>query len=267
MLEATCPFCYLRLYAEDQAELAELICPGCGKHAGHRALDVKDHSPAENAAPAAQPQAPAPRDLLDSTARLQALLQSQAAAGDPSNPYASPPQLAEFGAADIAMVSGGFHDLADLSTRFVGGLIDTGIYFIAACLGLLAAFAIAEMQSVRIDELEGLLLPIAVMTPVVPVLIAQWVLISTTAQSFGKRAMNMRIVRHSDGAPIGFVRGVLLRSIVSRVLMRLMCRLGSLIDVLVIFTSDRRCLHDYIAGTVVVRVPEQIALERETKRE
>lgn len=258
MLEATCPFCYLRLFAEDQAELAELVCPGCGKHVGHRAVDVKDHLPAEPAAPRSeQPQAP--RDLLDATARLQALLASQGVAPvDPNNPYAPPP-LAEFGTADIAMASGGFHDLADLSTRFVGALIDAGLYLVAACLGLLAVAAVAEFQGLRISELDQELLYGIVFVPVVPLAIAQWVLISTTAQSFGKRALGMRIVRHSDGAPVGFVRGVLLRSIVSRVLMRLMCRLGSLIDVLVIFTSDRRCLHDYIAGTVVVRVREREA--------
>ena len=265
MLEATCPFCYLRLFAENQAALAELVCPGCGKHAGHRALDVKDYQTAENTAP--PPDQPlAPRDLIDSTARLQALLQSQMAGGDPNNPYAPPP-LADFGAADIAMAAGGFHDLADLSTRFVGALIDGGLYLVAICLGLLAVAGIAEFQSLRISELDRELLFAIVFVPVLPLLIAQWVLISTTAQSFGKRAMNMRIVRHSDGAPVGFARGVLLRSIVSRVLTRLICRLGSLIDVLVIFTPDRRCLHDYIAGTVVVRVPEQIAPERETKRE
>lgn len=141
------------------------------------------------------------------------------------------------------------------------------VALVAACLGLLAVAGVAEFQALRISELDRELLFAIVFVPVVPLLIAQWVLISTTAQSFGKRALGMRIVRHRDGAPVGFVRGVLLRSIVSRVLTRLMCRLGSLIDVLVIFTSDRRCLHDYIAGTVVVRGPEQIALERETERE
>jgi len=264
VFEATCPFCYGRLFAENQAALAELVCPACGKHAGHRALDVKNNQPAENAAP--PPVQPlAPRDLIDSTARLQALLQSQMADGDPNNPYAPPP-LAEFGAADIAMAAGGFHDLADVSTRFVGALVDGGLYLIAACLGLLAVAGIAEFQSLRISEFDRELLIGIVCVPVLPVVIGQWVLISITAQSLGKRALGMRIVRHSDGAPVGFVRGVLLRAIVSRVLMRLMCRLGSLIDVLVIFTPDRRCLHDYIAGTVVVRVPDRIALEHETER-
>jgi uncharacterized RDD family membrane protein YckC len=164
------------------------------------------------------------------------------------------------------MASGGFHDLADLSTRFVGALFDGVLYFVAIFLGWLAVAGVAEYQSLHISELDRELLIGIVCVPLLPVVIAQWVLISITAQSLGKRAMNMRIVRHSDGAPVGFVRGVLLRSIVAHVLVRLICRLGSLIDVLVIFTPDRRCLHDYIAGTVVVRVPEDQGQESPEER-
>lgn len=257
MLAATCPHCHHAIFADDGTALETLNCPACQQVIGALLPDV-DHDSAYLSGATGEPITELPViDAGEPEEPPEPIDQRQVGAASlvaSDNPYAAPQPV---GGADYPPDAPVMRrELADLYERFVGALIDGGLYLIAACLGILVAFAIAEMQQVRIDELEGLLLPIAIMTPIIPLLIVQWVLISTTAQSFGKRAMNMRIVRHSDGAPVGFVRGVLLRSIVSRVLMRLMCRLGSLIDVLVIFTSDRRCLHDYIAGTVVVRVRE-----------
>jgi uncharacterized RDD family membrane protein YckC len=85
------------------------------------------------------------------------------------------------------------------------------------------------------------------------VAIANWVLISRTAQSFGKRLLGMRIIRIDNGQPAGFVNGVLLRIFVPQ-LINQACSLFGLIDVLWIFGEERRCLHDLIAQTIVVDV-------------
>lgn len=76
-------------------------------------------------------------------------------------------------------------------------------------------------------------------------------LLSTTGQTIGKRLIGVRIVRFDDGGNPGFVHAVLLRLGV----MMLMSAVAivSLIDVLMIFREDRRCLHDLIAGTEVVK--------------
>jgi uncharacterized RDD family membrane protein YckC len=82
----------------------------------------------------------------------------------------------------------------------------------------------------------------------------QWYLISTTGQSLGKRWLKIRIVR-LDGSLPGFVYGVVLRVWVIGAL-GYIPYIGScvgLIDALAIFGEEKRCIHDRIAGTMVVQ--------------
>lgn len=84
--------------------------------------------------------------------------------------------------------------------------------------------------------------------------IYQWTLIARTGQSLGKKWTSIRIER-IDGGPITFGTGVVLRNWVPKVMgaFPYLGALFSLIDCLFIFRQDRRCLHDLIAGTRVVR--------------
>lgn len=66
----------------------------------------------------------------------------------------------------------------------------------------------------------------------------------------GKRGAGIRIVRTS-GAPVGFFDGVVLRGWVVQTIGAVI-GLVNLVDVLMIYNKDRRCLHDYIAGTIVI---------------
>ena len=96
----------------------------------------------------------------------------------------------------------------------------------------------------------------------------QWFLLSTAGQTIGKRVMGIRIV-DLDGRPAGFFSALLLRSLVFAGLMSLVVSFTSvlipfagvvlwLLDYLPAFGEDRRCLHDYFAGTQVrwVRIVE-----------
>ena len=99
-------------------------------------------------------------------------------------------------------------------------------------------------------------------TSAAAVLAAGWVvlmaiqiaLLSTRGQSVGKIVAGVRIVR-LDGQPAGFVHAWLLRACV----VGFICAIpfvGSffaVLDILFIFTASRRCLHDRIAGTHVVK--------------
>ena len=76
-------------------------------------------------------------------------------------------------------------------------------------------------------------------------------LLTVMGQTIGKIVLGIRIVRADTGEAPGFVRGVLLRSVVNSVLS--VIPFYSLVDPLTIFRDDRRCLHDMLAGTVVVR--------------
>jgi uncharacterized RDD family membrane protein YckC len=84
--------------------------------------------------------------------------------------------------------------------------------------------------------------------------IYQWVLISRTGQTLGKKWTGIRI-ELVDRNRIGFASGVVLRNWVPK-LMGVLPYLGALfqlVDILFIFRDDRRCIHDHIAGTRVVR--------------
>ncbi len=79
-------------------------------------------------------------------------------------------------------------------------------------------------------------------------------LVATTGQSIGKRVAHVRIVQMND-QPAGFVRGVLLRIwlFYGLAYVPVAGSILSLVDVLFIFRDDRRCLHDLVADTKVIR--------------
>jgi uncharacterized RDD family membrane protein YckC len=80
----------------------------------------------------------------------------------------------------------------------------------------------------------------------------QLVLLARRGQTLGKIAVGVRIVRLDTGENGGFLTNVLLRSLVNSLLST--NPLYLLIDSCFIFRSERRCLHDLIAGTIVVPV-------------
>ncbi len=76
-------------------------------------------------------------------------------------------------------------------------------------------------------------------------------LIATSGQSLAKRWLNIRIIKLNGENP-GFVHGIVLRQWVMALLGAI--PLLSLIDALLIFGEERRCLHDLLAGTTVITV-------------
>lgn len=80
-------------------------------------------------------------------------------------------------------------------------------------------------------------------------------LLATRGQSVGKAAVGTRIVSADDGRLVPFGRIVLLRQLPPAFvgLLPFPYVILSLIDPLFIFRQDRRCIHDLIAGTKVVR--------------
>lgn len=83
----------------------------------------------------------------------------------------------------------------------------------------------------------------------------QFWLLSTQGQTIGKRYMGLRIVKVKDLSNGGFVTNVLLRGGVTWLIgmVPVLGPLFSLADPLCIFREDRRCLHDHIAGTCVIK--------------
>jgi uncharacterized RDD family membrane protein YckC len=90
---------------------------------------------------------------------------------------------------------------------------------------------------------------------VLALFITQMYLLSTRGQSLGKKFVGVRIVKYADNANPGFVHACLLRAIVPALIgaVPFVGGLFSIIDICFIFGEERRCLHDLIAGTKVVK--------------
>jgi uncharacterized RDD family membrane protein YckC/predicted RNA-binding Zn-ribbon protein involved in translation (DUF1610 family) len=86
--------------------------------------------------------------------------------------------------------------------------------------------------------------------------LVEWVLLSCHGQTLGKKMCGIRIVNYKDGSNPGFGGAVFLRNWVSFMICCIpyVGEIFVFVNVLCIFATDRRCLHDHIAGTCVVEV-------------
>lgn len=182
-----------------------------------------------------------------------------------TNPFEAPKAAPERHAPRPDEELGSAH-LAERGTRLAGAIIDGALYLAAAIPGAIivlvgAVTAPGSFADAGIDG-PGLLGSLGatigmgvVFLGFLGLAIYQWVLIATTGQSLAKRWLRMKIVK-VDGSPVDFVSGVILRSWVVQALsaVPLVGGLVGLIDPLMIFGAEQRCLHDYIAGTIVIDV-------------
>jgi uncharacterized RDD family membrane protein YckC len=161
----------------------------------------------------------------------------------PQNPYA-PPSIGAQGPAWAQSFGQVQQPLASPGARLGAHLLDGLLYFGAVMVGLPAA---------AFDEtLSGMLALLGMLG----LAIYQWYLVSTTGQSLGKKWVGIRIVK-LDGSPVDFSSGVLLRSwaFYGLVFVGGLFVIGSvlpLVDALMIFGDERRCLRDHLAGTKVI---------------
>jgi uncharacterized RDD family membrane protein YckC len=138
--------------------------------------------------------------------------------------------------------------LASRGSRLAASLID-GLAVLVLLLPALAAVFFVDGSS-GLTMVGGGFAALSIIA-VLGFAIYQLSMVVNHGQSLGKKAMNIRIVNYSDGGHPSAGRLLGLRYIVNSILGRLI-PLYALIDVLLIFGSERRCIHDYLAGTKVV---------------
>lgn len=139
-------------------------------------------------------------------------------------------------------------ELAGRLDRLWAKIIDNLIFAVA---GIIAAILIPGLQD------SNLLLPVMglLLAGLLLFFAYQIWLLTTRGQTLGKKLMGLRIVKTADMSNGGFVTNVLLRAFVSAAvtLVPIFGTLFALGDPLFIFRDDRRCLHDHIAGTCVIK--------------
>lgn len=169
--------------------------------------------------------------------------------GTPPSPQRYAPPTADV----AALPASGEGQLAGRGTRLGGAIIDglilLGLWWLVSVLTPWNIFspqmAEAGFLALIAMQLLGLLLFAAV----------NGYLLMTRGQTVGKKLLGMRIVR-PDGSAATPGRIIGLRYAVGWLLSALpiVGMVFALVDCLMIFRADRRCLHDLIADTIVVKV-------------
>jgi uncharacterized RDD family membrane protein YckC len=153
-------------------------------------------------------------------------------------------------------------ELAGRGTRLGASLLDSLIAFIC-CLPALILAGSAILQAAISGERNPenvdsgrMLIGIALMGCALLILaIVQIWMLTTRGQTLGKRMLGIRIVKFADQSNPGCVGAFLMRAVVPGIIGAIpyLGFIFSIVDVCFIFREDRRCIHDLIAGTQVVK--------------
>lgn len=157
-------------------------------------------------------------------------------------------------------------ELASLGSRLGAAVIDRLIAMICmvpglalmgpAFMTLVIAASRGEEPSFEEFSAAGLALGafVAALGWLIQFAVQLWML-TTRGQSIGKRLLNIRIVLFENNGKPGFLHAWLLRNFVPGII-GLVPYLGfmfMIVDICFIFGNQRRCIHDHIAGTKVVK--------------
>lgn len=169
---------------------------------------------------------------------------------DTTNPYNAPTAHVD----EVARQSG---ELAGRADRFAAFLLDL---LIQAAVMLPVVFVTGLWSMLVEQAARGPSAAIGTkvlfgVTGFVVFLLVQGYPLHTTAQTWGKRVLRIRIAR-IDGAQPSLAHIVLRRYLPMQVIsaIPLLGTVLGLVDSLLIFRADRRCGHDLIAGTRVVHL-------------
>ncbi|GLS04208.1 hypothetical protein GCM10007860_13540 [Chitiniphilus shinanonensis] len=146
--------------------------------------------------------------------------------------------------------------LAERGTRLGAVLLD-GVFGLIAGIPMIAvAIAAPALLQGGISPGAGLLAGIVIGgLLLLAFVIYNFVLVHRNGQTLGKKVLGIKIIRQ-DGSRCGLRRYVFIRYLPVALLSMIpfVGVIVSLLDPLLIFRQSRRCLHDDIAGTIVIRV-------------
>ena len=145
--------------------------------------------------------------------------------------------------------------LASRGDRLLARLIDGGLAFLVSLVTMGMVFGFAALVDRNAAFAVGVVFFLVVFGGQLVLWVVQAYYLSADGQSLGKKAMKIKIVMLEDYRNGGIVPNFLLRELVNG----LICIVPfyGLVDILLIFADDRRCIHDHIAGTIVVNCDQR----------
>ncbi|MCA9187238.1 MAG: RDD family protein [Pirellulaceae bacterium] len=251
-IEFSCNGCMRMLRVPDEAAGKKSRCPGCGTVTR---IPEPVMATALGASPTSsissldmeEPPVNEPTDEPPAAVTQPKAIPAPLKEKKPTvNPYQTPDGHAAFEAQRCAEL--GMSIPATRGARFTGALIDGMVRLVAAAPGLYMYVAFAESDEQL--SMAGMLILMIATTMVSAI---NWILVTSSGQTIGKKIVGTRIVSQQDEALPGFLRGVVLRMWVPGFINQV-CGLFSIVDALYIFKDDRRCVHDLMANTKVIAV-------------
>jgi uncharacterized RDD family membrane protein YckC len=151
----------------------------------------------------------------------------------------------------VSYETNGDMELADRASRLFAYLIDCFSFFPLILIVFFVAIAGASAGNRGISAGAIILMVLSILV----IAVIQLYLLCAYGQTIGKKALRIRIVKQDTGENGGFVTNVLLRGIVAGLIggIPFIGPVYQIVDILFIFREDKRCIHDLIASTRVVK--------------
>ena len=164
------------------------------------------------------------------------------------------PYQASLTAKALPAANHGAPELASLGQRFAAACIDFGIFLLLS-IGIVSIASQTNFTPYNLP-LNDQIVQASGFFAILVYIIVQLVSIANSAQSLGKRALKIQVVRKDTLFPCNTSRYVWLRWALPTAIycIPLIGLFFMLLDNLLVFAADRRCLHDKIADTLVVKV-------------
>lgn len=149
-------------------------------------------------------------------------------------------------------------ELATLEQRLGAKLIDWALGLSVWMPGFVAVALFGGPDAIADDDVaKQMMVALPVLIGLVALVVVQWGMLAMRAQTVGKWALGIHI-RRTDGRFASFMHTVVLREWIIGFAtgMANTCCLGPVVwfvDVIVGVGSERRCMHDHIADTHVVK--------------
>ena len=146
-------------------------------------------------------------------------------------------------------------ELAGRGTRLLGAVIDGVLMTVLFLPWVFLTPYWSEVMKGEVSlthQVQGLLVSLGIY------LVLNGYLLAQHGQTIGKRVLGMRIVSARDGQILPLWKVALLRYFAFVLIAQIpwIGALLSLVNPLPIFREDRRCLHDHLAGSKVIRVSD-----------
>lgn len=161
------------------------------------------------------------------------------------DPY-KPPQ------ASIVVEHDGEIELAPLSARFWGSMVD-GLFGLASALALYQSMGLWDQ--IMTGEVPTMTIVQVGILGLLFFCLLHGYTLATRGQTLGKVVAKTQIVSNDDGSVLPVWKIILLRyaPITMVTMIPVIGNFATLVNIAFILRDDRRCIHDHIAGTKVIR--------------